>query len=100
MSVNTFQVPLQWQSCCQERKIFRKCAEVSSFQPRKRRSGQNAQYREKETLEEKVKKHLLSSFQKTKSTHISGPVFADRIEQVKKTKLEFELIKIVVCFID
>ena len=35
------------------------------------------------------KKHLLSSFQQTKSTQTSGSVFADRIEQVKKTKFEF-----------
>ena len=46
------------------------------------------------------KKHLLSSFQKTKSTQTSGSVFADRIEQVKKTKLDSELIKNVDCFLD
>ena len=48
----------------------------------------------------KYKKHLLSSFQKTKSTQTSGLVFADRFEQVKKTKFELELIKIVDCFLD
>ena len=36
----------------------------------------------------------------TKSTQTSGSVFADRIEQVKKTKFELELIKIVDCFLD
>ena len=51
-------------------------------------------------LRKKYKKHLLSSFQKTKSTQTSGSVFADRIEQVKKTKFELELIKIVDCFLD
>ena len=30
----------------------------------------------------------------------SGSVFADRIEQGKKTKFELELIKIVDCFLD
>ena len=30
----------------------------------------------------------------------SGSVFAERIEQVKKTKFEIELIKIVECFLD
>ena len=34
----------------------------------------------------KYKKHLLSSCQKTKSKQTSGSVFADQIEQVKKTK--------------
>ena len=54
----------------------------------------------KRPLMRKYKKHLLSSIQKTKSTQTSGSVFADRIEQAKKTKLEFELIKIVDCFLD
>ena len=49
----------------------------------------------KRLLRKKYKKHLFSSFQKTKSTQTSGSVFADRTEQVKKTKLELELIKIV-----
>ena len=51
-------------------------------------------------LRKKYKKHFLSSFQKTKSTQTSESVFADRIEQVKKTKFEKDLIKIVVCFLD
>ena len=54
----------------------------------------------KRLLRQKYKKHLLSSFQKTKSTQTSGSVFADRIEQGKKTKFELELIKIVDCFLD
>ena len=36
----------------------------------------------------------------TKSTQTSGSVFADRIEQVKKTKFELELIKLADCFLD
>ena len=54
----------------------------------------------KRLLRKKYKKHLLSSFQKTKSTQTSGSLFANRIEQVKKTKFELELIKIVDCFLD
>ena len=52
------------------------------------------------TLEEKVQKKILSSFQKTKSTQTSGSVFVDRIEQLEKTKFELELIKSVDCFPD
>ena len=48
----------------------------------------------------KYKKQLLSSFQKTKSTQTSGSVFADRIEQVEKTKFDLELIKNVYCFLE
>ena len=54
----------------------------------------------KRLLRKKYKKDLLSSFQKTKSTQTSESVFADRIEQNKKTKFELELIKFVDCFLD
>ena len=54
----------------------------------------------KRLLRKKYKKHLFSSFQKTKTTQASGSVFAERIEKVKKTKFEFELIKIVDCCLD
>ena len=50
----------------------------------------------KRLLRKKYKKHLLSSFQKIKPTQTTGSVF----EQVKKTKIELELIKIVDCFLD
>ena len=54
----------------------------------------------KRLLRKKYKKHLLSSFQKTKATQTSGSVFADIIEQVKRNKSELELIKIEDCFLD
>ena len=54
----------------------------------------------KKLMRKKYKKHLFSSFQKTKSTQTGGSVFAERIEKVKKTKFELDLIKIVDCFLD
>ena len=54
----------------------------------------------KRLLRKKYKKHLLSSFQKTKSTQTSGSVFAERMEQVKKTKFELEVTKTVDCRLD
>ena len=42
----------------------------------------------------------MSALQKDKSTQTSGSVFAEKIEKVKKTKFELELIKIVDCFLD
>ena len=54
----------------------------------------------KRLLRKKYKKHLFNSFQKTKSTQTSGSVFADRIEKVRKTNFELDLIKIVDCFLD
>ena len=55
---------------------------------------------EKRLLRKKYNIHLLGSFRKTKSTQFSGSVFADRIEQVKKTKLELDLIEMVHGFLD
>ena len=54
----------------------------------------------KRLLWKKYKKHLFSSFQKTKITQTSGSVFAERIKKVKKTKFDLDLIKIVDCFLD
>ena len=54
----------------------------------------------KRLLRKKYKKHLFSSFQKTKTTQTSGSVFAERIEKVEKTKFELDLMKIVDCFLD
>ena len=48
----------------------------------------------KRLLRKKYKKHLFSSFQKTKTTQTSGSVFAERIEKLKRTKFEFELKKL------
>ena len=42
----------------------------------------------KRLLKKKYKKHLFSSFQKTKTMQTSGSVFTERIEKVKKTKFE------------
>ena len=54
----------------------------------------------KRLLRKKYKNHLFSSVQKTKTTQTSGSVFAERIEKVKKTKFDLELIKILDCFLD
>ena len=54
----------------------------------------------KKLLRKKFKKHLFSSFQKTKTTPNSGSLFAESIKKVIKTKFEMDLIKIVDCFLD
>ena len=54
----------------------------------------------KRLLRKKFEKHLFSSFQKSKTTQNIVSVFAERNEKVKKTKFEWELIKIVDCFLD
>ena len=55
---------------------------------------------QKKTPEEKARKIFFSSFQKTETTQTSSSVFAGRIEKVKKTKFDLDLIKIVDCFLD
>ena len=54
---------------------------------------------EKRLLRRKFKKHLFSSFQKTKSAQSVGSVFAEKIEEAKKSNFELNLIKIVDCFL-
>ena len=70
------------------------------FNQQYRRVDRMASIAKKRLLRKRYKKRLLSSFQKTKSTQTSGSVSGDRIEQVKRTKFEIELIKIVDCFLD
>ena len=80
--------------------IFDSLRRAVHFNQRNRGVERMPSIAKKRLLRKKYKKHLLRSFQKTKSTQTSGSVFAERIEQVKKTKFEIELIKIVDCFLD
>ena len=54
----------------------------------------------KRLVRKNYKKHLFSSFQKTKTMQTSRSVFAERIEKVQRTKFELDLIKIIDCFLD
>ena len=54
----------------------------------------------KKPLKKKYRNHLLSSFQKRKSTQTREKISAERIEQVKNTNSELELIKNAHCFLD
>ena len=80
--------------------LFDKLQRAVHFNQQNRGVDRVPSITKKRLLRKKYKKRLLSSFQKTKSTQTSGSVMADRIEQVKKTKFELELIKIVDCFLD
>ena len=70
------------------------------FNHRNKRVDRMPSITKKRLLRKKYIKHLLGSFQKTKTRQTKGSMFAERIEKVKKTKFEFELIKIVDCFLD
>ena len=54
----------------------------------------------KRLLRKRYKKHLFSSFQKTKTAQTDVSVFAEGIEKVKKTKFELDLTKIADSFLD
>ena len=80
--------------------VFNNMQRAVDFNHRNKGVDRMPSIAKKRPLRKKFKKHLFSSFQKTKSTQTSGSEFAERIEKVKKTKFEFELIKIVDCFLD
>ena len=82
------------------RQFFNNLQRAVHFNQQNRGVDRMLSIAKKRLLRKKYKKHLLSSFQKTKSTQTSGSVFADRIEQVKRSKFEKELIKIFECFIE
>ena len=86
-------------------KVFAKSVQVFvnvkravDFNQRNKGVGRMSSIAKKKLLRKKFKKHLISSFQKTKSTQTGGSLFAERIEEAKKTKYELDLIKFVGCF--
>ena len=103
LSLYVIQVPIQ---CSVEKKsaksgqVFDNAQRAVDFNQRNKGVDRMPSIAKKRLLRKKYKKHLLSSFQKTKSTQTGGSVIAERIEKVKKTKFELELIKIVDCFLD
>ena len=80
-----------------DRKLFDNVQRPNDFNHQHRGVRRTHSNAEKRLLKKKYKKHLLNSFQKTKSTRTSRSVFADRIQQIKKTEVELELIKSVDC---
>ena len=81
-------------------KVFDNVQQADDFNQRNKGVDRKPSIAKKRLLRKKYKKHLFSSFQKTKSTQTGGSVFAERIEEVRKTKFELDLIKIVDCFLD
>ena len=80
--------------------VFENVQRAVEFNHRNKGVDRMPSIAKKRLLRKKYKKNLFSSFQKTKATQTSGSVFAERIEKVKKTKFELDLIKIVACFLD
>ena len=80
--------------------VFDNVQRAISFKERNRGVDKMPSIAKKRLLRKKFEQLFMRALQKNKSTHTSGSVFAERIENVKKTKFELELIKIVDCFLD
>ena len=80
--------------------VFHKVQRAVSFNQTDRRVDKMPSIAKKRLLRRRFRQHFMNALQKNKSTQTSGSVFAERIEKVKKTKSELELIKIVDCFLD
>ena len=100
LSVYTIQVSIKWKFIAKSGQVFDNVQQAVDFNHRNKGLDTKPSIAKKELLRKKYKKHLFSSFQKTKTTQVNGSVFAERIEKVKKTKFELNLIKIVDCFLD
>ena len=80
--------------------VFDNVQRAISFNQRNRGMDKTPSIAKKRLFRKKLKQLFMSALQKNKSTHTSGSMFAERIEEVKKTKLELDLIKNVDCFLD
>ena len=88
-------------------KLVVKCVQVFDdvqkavyFNQRNRGVDRMPSIPKKRLSRKKQRKHFLSFIQKTNLTQTSGSVFAERIEQIKKTKNEHQPVKIADCFLD
>ena len=80
--------------------VFENVQRTVDFNHRNKGVDRMPSIAKKRLLRKKYEKHLFSSLQKTKTMQTSASVFAERIEKVKKTKFELELLKSVDCFLD
>ena len=100
LCIYTFQVPLRGKIVIESGQLFDKMQRAVQFNQQNKGVDRMPSIAKKRLLRKKYKKRLLSSYHENKSTQTSESMFADRIEQVKKTKFEKELIKFVHCFLD
>ena len=68
------------------RQVFDNVQRAVYFNQRNRRVDRMPSISKKRFLRKRCRKHLLSSFQKTKSTETSGSVFAKQIKKLNKLK--------------
>ena len=80
--------------------VFDNVQRAGDFNQRNKGVDRMPSIAKKRLLQKKYRKQFFSSFRKTKTTHTSGSVFAERIEKVKKTNFELDSIKFEDCFLN
>ena len=80
--------------------VFNNVQRAISFNQRNRGLDKMPSVAKRSPWEKSLNNILWVLSKKNKSTQTNGSVFAEKIEQAKKTKFEWELIKIVDCFLD
>ena len=95
-----FKYPFSGKVIAKSGQVFDNVQRAVDFNHRNKGVERMPSIAKKRLLRKNYKKHLFSSFQKTKTTQTSGSVFAKRIENVEKTKFKLDLIKIADCFLD
>ena len=82
--------------------VFDNMQRAVDFNHRNKGVDRMPSFAKKRLLRKKYKKHLFRSFQKTKITQTSSSLFAlpKELKKLKRLFFEFELIKIVDCFLD
>ena len=83
----TFKYRFNGQIVVKSGRLFDNLQRAVQFAYQNRGRGRMPSIARKRLLRKNYKNQLLSSFQKTKWTQTSGSVLADRIEQVKRLKL-------------
>ena len=95
-----FKYPFNGKTVVKSGKLFDNVQRSVISNHQNRRVDKMPSIAKRKLLRKKFKKHLLSSFQKTKTTETSESVFQDKIEQVEKTQFQLQQIKIVDWFLD
>ena len=81
-----FKYRLSGKGIAKSGQVFDNVQRAFDFNQRNKGVDRMPSIAKKRLFRKKYKKHLFSSFQKTKTTQTSGSVFAERIKKVKKTK--------------
>ena len=84
-----FKYRFSWKFNAKSGQVFDNVQRAVDFNHRNKGVDRMPSFAKRRLLRKKFKKHLFSSFQKSQTTHTSGSVFVERIEQVKRLNLNW-----------